>query len=164
MELGFVPLVDRTVSRCMFRGSCGLRNTSGSLSPDGWICAPALLVVWPETSQHWSLWAVGWDQVLASKCQPPGLLLPMSAPQYIHHKCFCPWSDPQPPPTSPEDPLRPAGRFGQALMKSLLFPLGPSQCAWNLCVPSSSGVSISLSPVKFLWSNPFKAKCSGDFS
>ena len=151
MELGFVPLVDRTVSRCVFRGSCGLRNTSGSLSPDGWICVPALLVVWPERSQHWSLWAVGWDQVLASKCQPPGLLLPMSAPQYIHHKCFCPWSDPQPLPTSPEDPLRPAGRFGQVwlLWSHCFYPgVPPSVPETAVCPP----VVVFLFP-SVLWSS-----------
>ena len=35
-----------------------------------------LLIVWPEVSQHWSLQAVGWGQVLVltiqARCQPPG--------------------------------------------------------------------------------------------
>ena len=147
MELGFVPLVDRTVSRCVFRGSCGLRNTLGSLSPDGWSCVPALLVVWPEASQHWSLWAVGWDQVLALKCRPPGSLLPVSAPQYIHHKCFCPWSDPQPPPTSPEVPLRPG--LARLLWSHCFFPwVPPSALETFVCPP----VVVFLFP-SVLWSS-----------
>ena len=35
----------------------------GHLPADGWHCVPALLVVWPEVSQHWSSQDVGWDQV-----------------------------------------------------------------------------------------------------
>ena len=42
------------------RGSCGLRKTLGSLFVDRWNCVPNLLVVWPETFQHWSLQAIGW--------------------------------------------------------------------------------------------------------
>ena len=64
VELGLVPLVGRAMSRGMFRGSLELRKTLGSLSADGWGCVHLLLVVWPEASQHWSLQAVGWGQVL----------------------------------------------------------------------------------------------------
>ena len=45
MELGLVPLVGKAV----------LRKTLNGLSADGWSCVPALLVVWPEAAQHWSL-------------------------------------------------------------------------------------------------------------
>ena len=34
------------------RGGCGLKKSLGILSADGWGCVPALLVVWPEASQH----------------------------------------------------------------------------------------------------------------
>ena len=54
-----------TMSRAMSRGDCGLRKSSGSLSTDEWACVPTQLVVWPETSQHQCLPAVGWGQVLA---------------------------------------------------------------------------------------------------
>ena len=30
----------------VFWGVCGLSMTSGSLSADGWVCVPVLLVVW----------------------------------------------------------------------------------------------------------------------
>ena len=59
VELGLVPLVDRAMSRGVFRGSCGLRKTLGSLSADGWGCVLTVLVVWSEASRHWSLQAVG---------------------------------------------------------------------------------------------------------
>ena len=63
VELGLVPLVGRAMSRDVFSGGCGLRKTLGSLSADGWGCVPALLVVWPEASQHWSLQAVEWGHL-----------------------------------------------------------------------------------------------------
>ena len=67
MELCLVPLVDRAMSRGVFRVTSGLRIPLGSLSDDGWGCVVTLLVFWPEVSQHWSLQAIGWDQVLVSK-------------------------------------------------------------------------------------------------
>lgn len=63
MELGLVPLVDRSVSVDIFRGSYGLRMTLSSLSIEGWGWVLTLLVVWAETSQHWRLQAVTWGQV-----------------------------------------------------------------------------------------------------
>ena len=71
---GSLPLMARAMSRGVFRGSCGLRMTLGTLSADGWGCVPTLLVVWPEASQHWSLQAVGWGQVSVPKWQCPGVL------------------------------------------------------------------------------------------
>ena len=58
-----VPLVGRTMSRVVFRGGYVPRTTLGNLAADGWGCVSFLLVVWPEVPQHWSLKAVGWDQV-----------------------------------------------------------------------------------------------------
>ena len=40
-------------------GRAVLGKTLGGLSPDGLGCVPALLVVWPEVSQHWTLQTVG---------------------------------------------------------------------------------------------------------
>ena len=61
VELGLILLVGRTV----------LRKMLSSLSADGWGCLLALLVVWPEVSQHWSLQAFGWvglgEEVAASR-------------------------------------------------------------------------------------------------
>ena len=77
--LGLVPLVYRAA--------------------DEWGSITALLVVWPEASQHWSLRPIGWGQVLASKWQPLGQLTPMSTLRYFFHQCSCPGSEPQPYPT-----------------------------------------------------------------
>lgn len=69
IDLDFDPLVSYAMSRAMSRGSCGLRKSLGSLSADGWGCVPTLLVVWPEESQHWSLQAIGWNQVMVLMSQ-----------------------------------------------------------------------------------------------
>ena len=135
------------------RGSYGLRKSLGTLSVDGWNCVPALMVVLPEISQHWSLQAVGWGLILGPKCQPPGELAPMNTPQYLHHQCPCPQSEPHPPPTSPGDPPRPPGRSGLGSYEVTVFALGPSVHE-TLCASSKSGVSVSPSPVEFLQSSP----------
>ena len=70
VELDPVPLVGRARSSGMSRSGCEPRKTLGSLSVDMWDCVPTLLVVYPEASQHWSLQAVGWGQVLVPKWQP----------------------------------------------------------------------------------------------
>ena len=54
VELSLGPLVERTVSKGMSRDGCGLRESLGSLSADGWGYVPTLLTVWPGASQHWS--------------------------------------------------------------------------------------------------------------
>ena len=63
VKLDLGSLVGRAV------GGCGLRKTLGSLSVDKWSYSPTLFVVWPEASQHWSLQAVGWGQVLVLMSQ-----------------------------------------------------------------------------------------------
>ena len=68
-------------------------------------------------------------------------------------QCPCPHGEPQPPPASAGDPPTLAGRSGSVSMGSLLLPLGPDVHT-TLCVPSKSGVSVSLSPVQVLQSNP----------
>ena len=93
----------------------------------------------------------------------PGLGEKMAASKSAHamnihqnrrHQCPCPCSEPQPlpPPTSAGDPPILAGKSGQSLMRSLLFSLGTVH--ETLCALSKSGVSVSPSPVEFLWSNP----------
>ena len=91
-------------------GSCVLRKTLSSLCVDGWGCVPTPLVVWPEVSQHRSLQAVGWGQVLVRKWQAPRELMPMRTSQNYHCQCLCPCSEPHPAFTG--DPPIPAGRSG----------------------------------------------------
>ena len=141
------------MSRPLVRSSCGLRKCLGSLSADGWVCALTLLVVWPEGSQHWTLQAVGWGQVLMPKCWSPGWLMPMNTPQYLYHQCSCPHSEPQPPSASLGGPPRPSGRSGPGSYEVTAFSLGPSVHE-TLCVSSKRGVSLSPSPVEFLQSSP----------
>ena len=83
---------------CLLLGSCLFRTTLSRLSADGWGCVPTLLVVWPE-SQHWSLQAVGWGQVLVRKQQPPRGLMPINTCQThatsvpvppVNHSCPLP--------------------------------------------------------------------------
>ena len=141
------------VSRGMSRAGCGFRKSLGSLSADGWGCVPTQLAAWPEASQHWSLQAVGWSQVLVPKCQPLGEFTHMHALRYTCHQCLCPQGGPQPPPVSPGGPPKPAGRSGLGSYHSTAFALGPSAHE-NLCAPFKSEVSISPSPVELLQSSP----------
>ena len=67
VELALVPPVGRAMSGVCLSGSGLFRKTLSSLSAHGWGYVPALLVVWPEASQHWSRQAVGWGQVLVRK-------------------------------------------------------------------------------------------------
>ena len=69
VELSLDPLVGMAISRGMYRDGYELKNSLGILSADRWGCVPALLVVWPEASQHWSLQAVGLGQVSEPRIQ-----------------------------------------------------------------------------------------------
>ena len=126
-------------------------------------CSP-LLAVWPEASQHWSLQAVRWGQILVLKVQPPRELTVINIPRGLHHQCPCPHSEPQWAPSSPEDPPGPTGRPSPGSYELLLCP--GSHCMWSLvCTPR---VESLFAPV--LWSTcpqappAFKAKCSEDSS
>ena len=55
VELVLGPIVGLAVSG----GVYWLKKSLGSLSADGSDCIPALLLVWLESSQHWSLQGVG---------------------------------------------------------------------------------------------------------
>ena len=78
----------------------------------------SLLVVWPETTQHWSLQVVWWG-----KWQPPGGLTPISTSQNCCCQCLCPHGEPQPPPTSVGDLPTPASWFGSTSYGvTALFP------------------------------------------
>ena len=133
----------------MSRSGCGLRKPLGSLSTDGWGCVPAQLVVWREVSQHWSLQAVGWVQVLVLMTQaryhPTGEHMHMNTPQYVRHQLLCPQREPQPPPSSPGDPPRPAGMSVPGSVKLLLLLLVPLSVRFlytfnsEICFPQSCG-------------------------
>ena len=50
MRLDFVFPVGRTTSGSVFWGVCDLIMILGSLSVNGWVCVPVLLVVWHRLS------------------------------------------------------------------------------------------------------------------
>ena len=118
-------------------------------------------MLWPGASQHWSLQAIGWSEVLVPKWQPPGELIPMSIPQYLSHQCPCPHYELKLTPTS-GDYQRPIGVSGQCSYKVTTFFLSPN-VQGTLCVPSKNGVS--LSPLSCDQAPlGFKAKSSGGSS
>ena len=79
--------------------------------------------------------------------------MPRNTSQNFCCPCPCPHSETQPPPASAGDPPTLAGRSGSVSMGSLLLPLSPDAHT-TLCVPCKSGVSVYLSPVEVLLSNP----------
>ena len=104
----------------------------------------------------------------------PGLGARMSASRRAHADEYSPdisatsvyapsvgHSRPLPPPASPGDPPRPAGRSGPDTYQIAAFALGPG-AREILHAPFMSEVSISPSPPELLRSSPllFKAKCS----
>ena len=64
-----------------------------------------------------------------------------------------PQGEPQPPPTSPGDSPRPAGRSGPVSYRIIAFALGPI-VREILCMPFKSEVSISCSPLGLLKLSP----------
>ena len=129
-------------------GSCVFRKTLSSLSAYEWGCVPTLLVVWPEASQHWSLQAFGWGQVLVRKWWSPGRLMPMSTPQNYHHQRPCRCSEPQLFPASAAGPPILADKSGPVSDEVTVFypwvlVQATSVCAlqeWSFCFPQSCGV------------------------
>ena len=75
LELDPIPLVERAVSRGVFIGGCGIRNTLSSLSAHGWVCVPNLFVVRTKISQHWTLQAVEWGKCLPKMFNSGELIL-----------------------------------------------------------------------------------------
>ena len=58
MRLDLVFLVDRSTSRGVFCGVCGLIMILGSFSANGWGCVPDLLVVWHRVSSTVACWSL----------------------------------------------------------------------------------------------------------
>ena len=147
----------RLCQRMCLSGSCVFRKTLSSLSADGWSCVPTLLAVWPEASQHWSLQAVGWGQVLVRKWRPPRELTLMSTPQNYLRQCPCPHGESQLPPTSAGDPPILSSKSGPVSYEVITFLLG-SWCTrdpvcvlqdWSFCFHQSCGIPV----IKPCWSS-----------
>ena len=107
MELSLVSLLGWVSSGGVFWSVCELSMTLGILFANGWGFVPVLLVVWPETFQHWSLQAVCWDWVLVLKWGPLGELTLINIPWGFCYLCPCPHSELQPTPAYPGDTPRP---------------------------------------------------------
>ena len=59
VQLDLVFLVGRAVSGGVFSGVCELSMILGSLSANGWVCVPVLLVVWHGASSAGVCWPLG---------------------------------------------------------------------------------------------------------
>ena len=59
MGLDLVFLVGRAESGGVFWSVCELIMILGSLSANGWVCVPILLVVWHEVSSTGACWPLG---------------------------------------------------------------------------------------------------------
>ena len=59
MRLDLVFLLGSTVSGGVFWGVCELSMILGSLSGNGWVCVPVLLVVWHGASSTVVCWLLG---------------------------------------------------------------------------------------------------------
>ena len=58
MRLDLVFLVGSSTSGGVFWGVCGLIMILGSLSANGWVCVPVLLVVWYRMSSTVACWSL----------------------------------------------------------------------------------------------------------
>ena len=146
---GTRPLVGGAVARGVPNGGCVLRKSLGSQSADGWDCVPTMVIVWPKVSQHQSLQAFGWGQVLlmtqarvllsaSSKSSFLDMFTTIYDAREIHH---------QPPP--PQEILQDQ-QVGQTQAPMNLLLLSASQCVIDFVCPSKNGVSVSPSLVKLL--------------
>ena len=59
MRLDLVFLVGTSTSGGVFWGVFGLIMILGSLSANGWVCVPVLLVVWHRVSSTVARWSFG---------------------------------------------------------------------------------------------------------
>lgn len=147
------------MSRDMFKGGCGLRKSFDRLSADGWGCIPTQFVVWPETSQLWSLESVGWRQVLLlmtqARCLPPVRVHADEPPalQYFYHQYLCPQDEPPLSSPSQETLKTPTDRSCSGFYEVTAFALSVGVHEL-LCVAFKSGVCISPSSVKLLPLSP----------
>ena len=126
-----------------------LSKTLIHLTADGWGCVPTLLVVWCETTQHWSLPGLfGGANDRLWEGSRPGVLPRISVASVLVTMV----SHSHPLPLQETLQHQQVGLV-QSPLGSLLLPLGP-YAHITLCVPSKSGVCVSPSPVEVLQSNP----------
>ena len=145
VELGFVPLVGRAMSRGVFVGGYCVRRTLDSLSADEWVCVPPCWLFSLRSPSTRACRLLGGSK---SQCQNGDLW--ESSHWWVFPRAFttsiCPHSEQQPTPASPGDPPIVTGSVA-------LNPIGPllcpgSQCMWNLVWDLQEW---SVSPV--LWSS-----------
>ena len=107
-------------------------------------------VVQPEASHHRSLQAVVWGQVLVllsqARYKPSDEYFWICSPPVL-----CPHSEPELPPSSPEDPPRQADRSGPC---SYCFCSGNPMCMGHCVHLPRVDFSLSPSPVELLCSRP----------
>ena len=58
LRLNLVFLVGRSTSCGVFWGACDLIMIFGSLSANGWVCIPVLVVVWHRVSSTGVSWSL----------------------------------------------------------------------------------------------------------
>ena len=146
--------MDRAISGGVFRGSCGLRKSLGSLSGDEWARVPTVLLVWAATSKHWVL--VGLLGGARSCCQSSSL-------QRAHSSEYSPI--PTPPVWATATPAFPWGPFqdqhvGLAQAYEVTAFPRDSGAHKTACI-FQNGASVYPSPVEDCNQAPlaFKAKC-----
>lgn len=135
------------MARGVSNGGCVLRKSLGSQSVDGWGCVPTMVVVWPKVSQHQSLQALGWGQVLVPKTgsfQERSHRL--TVPSISATSVCVPMLSPKSPRLPLGDPPRPAGGLAQGFYKVTAFALALGVHK-TLGKPSKSGVAVYPSPV-----------------
>ena len=59
MRLNLAFLVGRAISGSVFWGVCELSMILGSLSVNGWVCVPVLLVFWHGSYNTGACWPLG---------------------------------------------------------------------------------------------------------
>lgn len=138
--------------KSMFRDSSGLRRFwAACLLMTGAVFLPCWLfgLRHPNTGAYSLLSGArsGWQRAASRRADVSEYFT-----QYFHHQYPCPYSEPQLPLPSGA-PLRPAGRSDPGSYEVIASSLGPICSNETLIAPSKCGVSLSPSPVAFLWSS-----------
>ena len=134
-------------------GSCMLRKNLSTFSTNAWGCVFTVLVFWSKVYLHWNLQVVGWGQFLWENGSLSEGSCQWALPRTTAASVFFPAVGPSCS-LLPQETLQfQQVDLAQALLRSLVFSLGPSAFE-TLCARSRNGVYVSPSPVDFLWSNP----------
>ena len=119
---------------------------------------PTQLITWPETSQYWCLWAVGYGQGcilrLKSQREDSKIALASTSVHMVEHtpkndccQFLCPTGELQLSPAFPRNSSESAGRYDLDSFQITASALGSGACE-ILFVPFNSRVSISF-PLAF---------------